>query len=149
MALCLGPGSAMRRRVGNRSPGLNSTLSYHPRQSFLPSPRADFFKFRCPVGYYVGQVGDDKSSAFYRDAININRYNVWAAGALVGYDFGPVALNVWAVDEISAQASGGTPIGGTDSASIKKGVSVFGSLSYRIWAPDQSAVIVKRPQFLR
>lgn len=71
-----------------------------------------------PVGYYIGQITDDSSSSFYGGAINVNRYNVWAAGALVGYDFGPVALNVWATDEFYADASGGTPhfAGGPDSA---------------------------------
>src|SRR3954453_8905962 len=28
-----------------------------------------------PVAYYAGQVTDDKSSAFYGNAINVNRYN--------------------------------------------------------------------------
>jgi len=37
-----------------------------------------------PVGYYVGQVTDDKSSAYYNNAINTNRFNIWAAGGLVG-----------------------------------------------------------------
>ena len=63
-----------------------------------------------PVGYYVGQVSGDTSSAFYGNAINVNRYNVLAAGALVGYNFGPAALNVWAVNEFSARASGGTAV---------------------------------------
>lgn len=89
-----------------------------------------------PVGYYVGQVSKDKSSAFYNNSINVNSYDVWAAGGLVGYNFGPAALNVWAVQEFSARASGGTPAGLTDSATITKGLSVFASLSYRIWAPD-------------
>lgn len=90
-----------------------------------------------PVAYYVGQVSDDRSSAFYGNAINVNRYNIWAAGALVGYDFGPVALNVWALNEVFANASGGTPVAGVDSATITKGFSVFANLSFRIWAPDQ------------
>ncbi|MBR1176995.1 transporter [Bradyrhizobium sp. KB893862 SZCCT0404] len=89
-----------------------------------------------PVGYYVGQVSDDTSSAFYGGAINVNRYNVWAAGGLVGYNFGPAALNVWAFDEVSARASGGTPITGLDSATITKGFSVFANLSFRLWGPD-------------
>jgi hypothetical protein len=46
------------------------------------------------VGYYVAQVGNDTSSAFYQYAIDADRFSVAAAGALVGYDFGPVQLNV-------------------------------------------------------
>lgn len=92
-----------------------------------------------PVGYYVGQVTNDTSSAFYHNAINVNRYNVWAAGGLVGYNFGPAQLNVWMVDEFSANASG--PAG-----SVTQGVKFFASLNYRIWAPDEP-VTPKRPQF--
>jgi hypothetical protein len=91
-----------------------------------------------PVGYYVGQVTNDSSSAFYNNAINVNRYDLWAAGLLVGYDFGPVSLTVWALDEFSARASGGTPVApGLDSASITKGYSVFSQLNFRLWAPDE------------
>ncbi len=50
-----------------------------------------------PAAYYVGQVSDDTSSAFYGGAININRYNIWAVGGMVGYNFGPATLNVWAL----------------------------------------------------
>jgi hypothetical protein len=74
------------------------------------------------IGYYVGQITDDTSSAFYRGAINVNHYSLWAAGGLVGYNFGPAALNVWATKEFSASASGGSfgpP--GFDTAAITKG----------------------------
>ncbi len=88
-----------------------------------------------PVGYYYGQISDDKSSAFYNGAINVNRFDVWAAGGLLGYDFGPAALNLWAVDEFYANASGGTPV---DKASVTQGWKVFASLSYRLWAPEEA-----------
>jgi hypothetical protein len=92
-----------------------------------------------PVGYYVGQVTNDTSSAYYHYAINTNQFNIWAAGALVGYDFGPASLSVYAVDEFSHDASGGTPRfpGGSDSASIAAGWKAFATLNYRIWAPDE------------
>lgn len=89
-----------------------------------------------PVAYYVGQVSDDKSSAFYGGAINANRYDIWAVGALIGYNFGAATLNLWATQDISAHASGGTPLFGVDSASIARGLTVFCSLSYRLWGPD-------------
>ncbi|MGY4307703.1 hypothetical protein ACVIJ6_004946 [Bradyrhizobium sp. USDA 4369] len=93
-----------------------------------------------PVAYYAGQVSDDKSSAFYGGAIRNNRYSLWAAGALVGYDFGPVQLNVWATHEFAASASGGTAgRPGVDTASITKGYSVYANVSFRLWAPDQPA----------
>lgn len=91
-----------------------------------------------PVGYYVGQVTDDRSSAFYRQSINTNRFDIYAAGALVGYNFGPAALNVWAVDEFYAKAWGGGPPGSAvDTASVTKGYKVFANLSFRIWAPEE------------
>jgi hypothetical protein len=93
-----------------------------------------------PVAYYIGQVTSDTSSSFYHGAINVNSYDIWAAGGLVGYNFGPVQLYVWALDEFSAHASGGSiPIPGPDTATITKGYSVFAQLNYRLWAPDEPA----------
>jgi hypothetical protein len=99
-----------------------------------------------PVAYYAGQVSDDTSSTFYGGAINANKYDIWAAGGLVGYNFGPVQLNVWALSELSSHASGGTPVTGVDTASITKGYSVFAQISYRLWAPDETPA-PKRPIF--
>ncbi len=93
-----------------------------------------------PVAYYVGQVTDDRSSAFYGNAINVNRFNIWAAGGMIGYDFGPVSVNVWGTQEFSSNASGGTAgPPGVDTASITKGFTVFAQMNYRIWAPDAPA----------
>jgi hypothetical protein len=103
-----------------------------------------------PIAYYAGQVSNDiASSTFYGGTINTNRYNVWAAGALVGYEFGPAALNVWATQEFSTSASGGTMIPGGDSASITRGYSIFASLSYRLWAPDEPAQQPKKSMFYK
>jgi hypothetical protein len=93
-----------------------------------------------PVAYYVGQITNDRSSAFYGGAINVNRYNIWAAGGMVGYDFGPASISVWGTQELSSTASGGTAgPPGFDTAAITKGFSVFAQLNYRIWAPDAPA----------
>ncbi|MGB6398269.1 MAG: transporter [Bradyrhizobium sp.] len=97
-----------------------------------------------PVAYYVGQVSDDTSSAFYRGAINVNRYNIWAAGAELGYNFGPAQLTVWALDEVSANASGGSPQL-PPGPLITKGFSAFAQLSYRLWAPDEPVAAPKSP----
>lgn len=103
-----------------------------------------------PIAYYAGQVSNDIASAtYYGGTINTNRYNIWAAGALVGYEFGPAALNVWATQEFSTSASGGTMIPGADSASITKGYSIFASLSYRLWAPDEPAQQPKKSMFYK
>lgn len=115
------------------------------------SATKSFGKWRVgPIGYYVGQVGDDTSSAFYGYAVNVNRYNIWAAGGLVGYDFGPVQLNVWGAKEVFANASGGTSFNGIDSATTTQGFKLFASVSYRLWAPDQPASApAGRRQFTR
>jgi outer membrane putative beta-barrel porin/alpha-amylase len=63
-----------------------------------------------PVGYVAAQVTDDTSSAYYNYAVNSNRYTRMAAGGLLGYNFGPAALNVWVTDEFCATASGKTPL---------------------------------------
>ncbi|MDR5645486.1 SphA family protein [Burkholderia cenocepacia] len=83
-----------------------------------------------PIATYVGQVSDDSSSSFYKYAVNVNRYNIFSVGALVGYDFGPAAVNTWFTKDIVANASGGTPRGGMDTASITKGYKVFVGLSF-------------------
>lgn len=46
-----------------------------------------------------------------------------SVGGLVGYDFGPADLQVWATDSFSAQDD-------------FKGWGVFTRLSFRVWAPD-------------
>ncbi|MCY0857821.1 SphA family protein [Cupriavidus sp. D39] len=82
-----------------------------------------------PVASYIGQVNNDTSSAFYRHAINVNRYNLFAVGALVGYKFGPATVNLWATKDIVANASGGPT--GPDRATILKGYKVFANLNFR------------------
>jgi hypothetical protein len=42
-----------------------------------------------PVADCVGQVSVDRSSAFDGGAINVNRYNIWAVGGSLSYNFGP------------------------------------------------------------
>lgn len=102
-----------------------------------------------PVGYFAGQVTSDRSSSFYNNAINVNQYRLWAGGLLVGYDFGPVSLNVWALNEFSAHASGGTAgLAGSDSATITRGYSAFAQLSFRLWDLKDPA-LPKRPQIFR
>ncbi|UFX46471.1 MULTISPECIES: SphA family protein [Bradyrhizobium] len=98
------------------------------------------------VAFYVGQVTNDTSSAFYKGAINSNKYDVWAVGGLVGYDFGPANFTVWALDRVSAVTSGGTAgPPGVDTAAISKGYTVYAQLSFRLWAPEESAVPTHLP----
>jgi hypothetical protein len=97
-----------------------------------------------PVAYFAGQVSNDKSSAFYNFGLGTQRWSTWAAGALVGYDFGPAYLSVWATQEIAAKASGATLEGAFDPSSTAEGLTVLATLSYRIWSPDDTPT-TKRP----
>lgn len=62
---------------------------------------------------------NDTSSAFYGNAINVSKYDIWAVGALIGYDFGPAQLDVWALDEVSNTVSTTTtPTRGDDPSGL-------------------------------
>ena len=85
-----------------------------------------------PIAYYAGQVTSDQSSAYYKNVINTQSYDIWAVGARVSYDFGPVALNVWGLKEVSTRVVGATPFIG----SAPNGTTIYASLSYKIWSFD-------------
>ena len=100
-----------------------------------------------PVGYYVAQISDDKCPVGVCTALhplgivgNTQRYQLFALGGLVEYNFGPASLTVWATQEIYSQASGaslasiGSP---ADLSATTKGATVFATLSYRLWAPEE------------
>jgi len=104
-----------------------------------------------PVAYYYGQVSNDSCSSITCQAtygvgpasvaaLTNNRFNVWAVGGLVAYDFGPAALSVWATQEVSAKASNAAALAatGADPSLVSQGMTVFATLSYRIWAPDEA-----------
>src|SRR5579872_237991 len=103
-----------------------------------------------PVAYYAGQVTNDKcappgcTSGGLGGAPNIlgnaQRFNLWAVGGLVEYNFGPASLSVWATQEVSATAHSVAPItAANDTSLITQGFTVFATLSYRIWAPEEPA----------
>jgi len=103
-----------------------------------------------PVGYYVGQVSNDKCPIGVCTALhplgvvgNTQRYDLVGLGGLVEYNFGPASLTVWATQEVYARSSGAfIPAGvvgaaAVDPSNITKGMTVFATLSYRIWAPEE------------
>lgn len=101
-----------------------------------------------PVAYYYGQVSNDSCSsvtclATYGGAAGVaglvnQRFNVWAVGGLVAYDFGPAALSVWATQEVSAKASNNAFAAAADPSTVAQGFTVFATLSYRIWGPEEA-----------
>jgi hypothetical protein len=99
-----------------------------------------------PVAHYVAQVTNDSCPASCiatgaSTAAHAQSYSAWGVGALVGYDFGPAALSVWATREVSAKASNAAVVaaGGADPSLLTQGTTVFATLSYRLWAPEEPA----------
>jgi hypothetical protein len=102
-----------------------------------------------PVAYYYGQVSNDSCTGTCLTAYPLgtssftvaSRFNVWAVGGLVAYNFGPATLSVWATQEVSAKASNPaavtSPIG--DTSLLPQGSTVFATLSYRLWGPEAPA----------
>jgi hypothetical protein len=104
-----------------------------------------------PVAYYVAQVSDDKCPVGICTTIhpggilgNTQRYQIFAVGGLVEYNFGPASLSVWATQEVYAHASGALLAPGVDGSATVQGSTVFATLSYRLWAPEEPA---KAPMF--
>jgi hypothetical protein len=95
-----------------------------------------------PVAYYYGQVTDDSCpvsciATGSSTLAHSSRFDVWAVGGLVGYDFGPASLSVWATQEVSAKASNTAAAVGADPSTVNQGTTVFATLSYRLWAPEE------------
>jgi hypothetical protein len=103
-----------------------------------------------PVGYYVAQVSDDKCPIGVCTAFNAagilghtQRYQLFAVGGLIEYNFGPASFSVWATQEVFSKASGATPVVGEDLSTITRGMTVFATLSYRLWGPEAPAAPAK------
>jgi len=105
-----------------------------------------------PVAYYVGQVTNDNCSSakclgFYPTGTlgNAQRYNLFAVGGLVEYNFGPASLSVWAAQEVIGNAKNNAAAAlNADVSAITRGATVFATLSYRLWAPEEPP---KAPMF--
>ncbi len=101
-----------------------------------------------PVAYYVGQITDDTCNAgcLGSTLLHPQRYDTWAVGGLIGYDFGPASLSVWATQEVYAHAKNDAALAafGADPSMTTQGMTVFATLSYRLWAPEEPA---KAPMF--
>jgi hypothetical protein len=98
-----------------------------------------------PVAYFYGQVTNDSCSDITCLTANpggilnhAQRYDVWAVGGLLGYDFGPANVSVWATQDVSAKASNALAVSalGSDPSLISRGTTVFATVGFRIWAPE-------------
>jgi hypothetical protein len=97
-----------------------------------------------PVAYYVGQVSNDSCgnpcTTFGGSTLgNAQRFNIFAVGGLVEYNFGPASLSVWATQEVTANAKNSAVPVTADASLITRGATVFATLSYRLWAPEEPA----------
>ncbi len=91
-----------------------------------------------PVGAFEVQTTSDTGSACSNVVAAplgvCNRFSYGQVGALVGYDFGPVDLQVWATDGIWSQNAAGGP--GT--------IEVYTRLGFRLWAPEAPKPLVAK-----
>jgi hypothetical protein len=119
-----------------------------------------------PGAYYIGQVASDRSSAAFDTYLdpfvpvpggihgfNAGKFEQFAVGGLVGYDFGLARVTVWATDDVLSRAYGGNS--GTryvsaipfTSETTSKGWSLFGRLIFPLLAPEPPAS--GRPNLMR
>jgi hypothetical protein len=97
-----------------------------------------------PVGYFAAQVTDDKCpigicTAFHPlgTLANTQRYQQFALGGLLGYDFGGANASVWVTQDIVAKASNASAVtaGLPDVSVVPRGMTVFFTLGYALWNP--------------
>jgi len=94
-----------------------------------------------PVAYYAGQVSNDSCPILTCRVVggtagNAQRFNLFAVGGLVEYNFGPASLSVWAAQEVIGNAKNSAVPAAADVSTITQGATVFATLSYRLWAPE-------------
>jgi hypothetical protein len=106
-----------------------------------------------PVAYYIGQVTSDRPGAGLDAALsaaipvpggfqgfNAGKFEAFAVGGLVGYDFGSANLTVFATTDVFASATqgySGTPFINEipfANGTAAKGWTIFGKLSYQLWS---------------
>jgi hypothetical protein len=88
-----------------------------------------------PVGYFEVQTSNDTGPCVPAPGVSLcGNYSTAAAGALVGYDFGPVDLQVWVTDQFVGQ---NTP-GGVGA------LFVWTRLGFKLWGPDAPKPLVAK-----
>jgi hypothetical protein len=88
-----------------------------------------------PVGYFEYQTTSDTGGCTPAPGVSLcGRYQTAAAGALVGYDFGPVDLQVWVTDQFVGQ-----------NAPVAAGnINVWSRIGFKIWGPEAPKPLVAK-----
>jgi hypothetical protein len=80
-----------------------------------------------PVGYFEWQTTSDTGGCTPAVGVNLcGKENTAAVGGLIGYDFGPVDMQVWVTDAIV----------GNNAPQGPGGISVWSRIGFKIWGPD-------------
>ena len=85
-----------------------------------------------PVAYFEAQTTADRPGGGVSCAVSgvCGFQSQAAVGALVGYDFGPVALQVWFDETV-------------ECANAVCGLDVWSRLSFKLWGPEAKPIVTK------
>jgi hypothetical protein len=121
--------------MGLGAPGTSTGLSVTPGNSLYGDLTAAYkfgkWELGPVLGFQVQTTNDTGPGCGPRTCANITQVSL---GGLVGYDFGPVDLQVWVTDMVAAQNS---PEG-------VGGINIFTRLGFRLWAPDAPKPLVAK-----
>jgi hypothetical protein len=87
-----------------------------------------------PVGYFEIQTTNDTGTCVVGGVTLCGKYQTAAAGGLVGYDFGPVDLQVWVTDSFVGQ----------DTPQGKNGINVWSRIGFKLWGPEAPKPLVAK-----
>jgi hypothetical protein len=85
-----------------------------------------------PVGYWLWQTTSDRAGGAGCTPAICGNNNLLGLGGLVGYDFGPVDLQVWATDSVWSQNA------------AQAGWTIFTRIGFRLWAPEAARPLVAK-----
>jgi hypothetical protein len=89
-----------------------------------------------PVGYFEVQTTADTGTGCNPapGVVLCGNYQTAAAGGLIGYDFGPVDLQVWVTDSFV----------GVDSPVAAGNINVWTRIGIKIWGPEAPKPLVAK-----
>jgi len=87
-----------------------------------------------PVAYVEAQTTNDTGCPVNSSTVPCGRYLTAAAGGLVGYDFGPVDMQVWVTGQFAQH----------DSALGNGNVTVWSRIGFKLWGPEPPKPLVAK-----